>query len=322
MGTHPIFESDFDCLTEKMVVDQDRPRLTERDFDSMSRAELWQAYQKLESYLHDVDETEERMNKQLAEAAKRENVLVLRLSAREQELQDVAAVAVKYRQQQASAPTLRKTMLDPAINHLFLKMKTELKETKDKLESATSELAAWKFTPDSQTGKKLMARVRTLIQENQDLGNQLSSGNLAVLESKLQLQEKENSKLTKAQTTTDEFVLQLDEEVEAMQATIMSLKSKLEHSDKKVKELEDQLEGRSPGEKKEPKKEASDESSATTYYTPEQLSEYYDQLISAGYMTKEQAKEALDQAKSQMNEDGYVPVTFAKNPNEESKSEK
>jgi len=52
MGTHPIFESDFDCLTEKiMVVDQDRPRLTERDFDSMSRAELWQAYQKLERFV-------------------------------------------------------------------------------------------------------------------------------------------------------------------------------------------------------------------------------------------------------------------------------
>jgi len=144
--------------------DSDRPRLTERDFDNMSRMELWQAYQKLESYLHDVDETEERMNKQLAEAAKRENVLVLRLSAREQELQDVAAVAVKYRQQQASGATLRKTMLDPAINHLFLKMKTELKDTKEKLESAQSELNAWKFTPDSQTGKKLMARVRTLIQ--------------------------------------------------------------------------------------------------------------------------------------------------------------
>ena len=54
------------------------------------------------SYLHDVDETEERMNKQLAEAARRENVLVLRLSAREQELQDVAAVAVNYRKQQVS----------------------------------------------------------------------------------------------------------------------------------------------------------------------------------------------------------------------------
>merc|ERR1712106_36020 len=202
-------------------------------------------------------------------------------------------------------------------------MKTELKETKEKLESATSELAAWKFTPDSQTGKKLMARVRTLIQENQDLGNQLSSGNLAVLESKLQLQEKKNTELTKAQASTDEFIIQLDEEVEAMQATIMSLKAKLEQSDNKVKDLESQLEGRSPDEKKELKTEANDEASATTYYTPEQLSGYYDQLISAGYMTKEQAQTALDQAKSQINEDGLVPVTFAKNQKEDDmKSEK
>jgi chromosome segregation ATPase len=308
-----------------MVVDRDsdRPRLTERDFDSMSRAELWQAYQKLESYLHGVDETEERMNKQLAEAAKRENVLVLRLSAREQELQDVAAVAVKYRQQQASGATLRKTMLDPAINHLFSKMKTELKETKEKLDSAQSELSAWKFTPDSQTGKQLMNRVRTLIQENQELGKQLSSGNMSILESKLQMQEKKNQELTKAQADTDEFVLQLDEETEGLQANIMSLQSKLDKANSRIKELEGDLEGRTD-DKKEAKSENTDESSASAYYTPEQLSGYYDQLISAGYMTKEQAKEALDQAKSQINEDGLVPVTFAKNQKEDEtiKSEK
>jgi len=62
---------------------------------------------------------------------------------------------------------------------------------------------------------------------------------------------------------------------------------------------------------------------ASAYYTPEQLSGYYDQLISAGYMTKEQAQEALDQAKSQINEDGLVPVTFAKNQKDDDiKSEK
>jgi len=318
MGTHPIFESDFDCLTDsdrksEMDRDSDRPRLTERDFDNMSRMELWQAYQKLESYLHDVDETEERMNKQLAEAAKRENVLVLRLSAREQELQDVAAVAVKYRQQQASGATLRKTMLDPAINHLFLKMKTELKDTKEKLESAQSELNAWKFTPDSQTGKKLMARVRTLIQENQELGKQLSSGTVAMLESKLQLQEKKNAELTSAQADTDAFVLQLDEEVEGMQAKIMSLEAQLNKANQQIKELE----GKSTTDCKTEVKPDGNEASASAYYTPEQLSGYYDQLISAGYMTKEQAKEALDQAKSQINEDGLVPVTFAKNQKED-----
>ncbi len=47
---------------------------------------------------------------------------------------------------------------------MYQKMRTELKETKEKLDLAQSELAACKFTPDSQTGKKLMSRCRTLIQ--------------------------------------------------------------------------------------------------------------------------------------------------------------
>ena len=39
-------------------------------------------------------------------------------------------------------------MVDPAINLLFLKMKSELEQTKDKLEQAQNELSAWKFAPD------------------------------------------------------------------------------------------------------------------------------------------------------------------------------
>ena len=37
-------------------------------------------------------------------------------------------------------------------------------------EEAQNELAAWKFTPDSATGKRLMAKCRQLYQENEDLG--------------------------------------------------------------------------------------------------------------------------------------------------------
>ena len=96
-----------------------------------------------------------------------------------------------------------------------------------------------------------------------------------------------------------------------MQANIMSLQSKLDKANARVKELEGDLEGRTEC-KKEGKTETADESSgknsfysilhlyyfmiiASAYYTPEQLSGYYDQLISAGYMTKEQAQIALDQ---------------------------
>jgi len=145
------------------------------------------------------------------------------------------------------------------------------------------------------------------------LGKQLSSGTVAMLESKLQLQEKKNAELTSAQADTDAFVLQLDEEVEGMQAKIMSLEAQLNKANQQIKELE----GKSTADSKAEVKPEGTEASASAYYTPEQLSGYYDQLISAGYMTKEQAKEALDQAKSQINEDGLVPVTFAKNQKED-----
>lgn len=49
---------------------------------------------------------------------------------------------------QPSVTQLRSTMVDPAINLFFLKMKGELEQTKDKLEQAQNELNAWKFTPN------------------------------------------------------------------------------------------------------------------------------------------------------------------------------
>lgn len=38
--------------------------------------------------------------------------------------------------------------LDPAVNLVFQKMKSELHSTKEQLEQAQSDLSAWKFTPD------------------------------------------------------------------------------------------------------------------------------------------------------------------------------
>lgn len=45
-----------------------------------------------------------------------------------------------------------------------------------KAEEAQNELAAWKFTPDSATGKRLMAKCRQLYQENEDLGERHQTG--------------------------------------------------------------------------------------------------------------------------------------------------
>lgn len=142
--------------------------------------------------------------------------------------------------QQPSVAQLRSAMVDPAINLLFLKMKSELEQTKDKLEQAQNELSAWKFTPDSQTGKKLMAKCRMLIQENQELGRQLSQGRIAQLEAELALQKKYSEELKSSQDELNDFIIQLDEEVEGMQSTILVLQQQLKEMRQQLAQYQQQ----------------------------------------------------------------------------------
>ena len=53
------------------------------------------------------------------------------------------------KQAQTSEGTqLHRMLIDPAVNLVYERMKTQLKDYKDKLEHAQSDLSAWKFTPD------------------------------------------------------------------------------------------------------------------------------------------------------------------------------
>uniref|UniRef100_A0A8B9J7Z1 Pre-mRNA-splicing regulator WTAP n=1 Tax=Astyanax mexicanus TaxID=7994 RepID=A0A8B9J7Z1_ASTMX len=100
-----------------------------------------------------LKESEEKLKQQQQESARRENILVMRLATKEQEMQECTTQIQYLKQvQQPSAAQLRSSMVDPAINLFFLKMKAELEQTKDKLEQAQNELSAWKFTPDRPEG--------------------------------------------------------------------------------------------------------------------------------------------------------------------------
>lgn len=94
---------------------------------------------------------------------------------------------------------LRSALLDPAVNILFRKLKTEIQTTKARLEETQNELSAWKFTPDSNTGKRLMAKCRLLYQENEELGKMTSNGRLAKLEGDLALQKSYSEEVKKSQ---------------------------------------------------------------------------------------------------------------------------
>ena len=66
------------------------------------------------------------------------------------------------------------SLLDPAVNIIIQNLKKELEATKKKMQETQEELSAWKFTPDSVTGKRLMSKCRQLLQENEDLSQHFS----------------------------------------------------------------------------------------------------------------------------------------------------
>ena len=50
--------------------------------------------------------------------------------------------------QSPSTAQLHSMLMDPAVNLMFLKMKSELKDVKEKLAQAQTDLSAWKFSTD------------------------------------------------------------------------------------------------------------------------------------------------------------------------------
>ena len=50
--------------------------------------------------------------------------------------------------QSSESSQLHSMMVDPAVNLVFQRMKAKLRDYREKLEQAQSDLSAWKFTPD------------------------------------------------------------------------------------------------------------------------------------------------------------------------------
>lgn len=144
---------------------------------------------------------------------------------------------MKKQQSSSSLPgerVLQKALVDPAVNLVFDRMRKEVEEARSKVTEMQSELSAWKFTPDSTTGKRLMAKCRLLYQENEELGKMISSGKVAKLEGELALQKNFAEEIRKSQSEIDDFLIELDEDFEGMQTTIIGLQTQL-------KEVKDQL---------------------------------------------------------------------------------
>ncbi|KAJ8026921.1 Pre-mRNA-splicing regulator WTAP [Holothuria leucospilota] len=225
-----------------------RIRLSDDVLEHMRKEEFIQTWRQQEEYVEYLeartlqpvdDDFEEKLRQLQSDFTRKEKIQKLRLSTKEQEFQELAnKLAEISKGQSPGANQLRSSLLDPALNLLFQRMKKELEDKNNQLQQAQEDMTAWKFTSDSQTGKRLMARCRTLLQENQDLGKQVSSGKIANLEAELAVQKKYNEELKGSQDELYEMVVQLNEEGEGMQSTICALQQQLKEANTRLAKYE------------------------------------------------------------------------------------
>uniref|UniRef100_A0A804PFD7 FKBP12-interacting protein of 37 kDa n=1 Tax=Zea mays TaxID=4577 RepID=A0A804PFD7_MAIZE len=129
------------------------------------------------SYLSNLKSSEESLKEQLEKAKKREAAFIVTFAKREQEIAELKS-AVRDLKTQLRPPSMqtRRLLLDPAIHEEFTRLKNLVEEKEKKIKELQDNVAAVNFTPSSKLGKMLMAKCRTLQEENEEIGAMASEG--------------------------------------------------------------------------------------------------------------------------------------------------
>eukprot|EP00947_MAST-08B_sp_MAST-8B-sp1_P001110 g1110.t1 len=170
----------------------------------------------------------QRLEQELKEVKEREGLLVMRLSMKESEIHQLqSCVQDLYKTQGRAEGFLRKTLLDPAVNLEVQLLKNQLKDANEKVKTYQQELEAVKFDPKSNTGRKLVAKCRTLLLENEELGKQVSEGTIQQLRVERDLQKAEVVRLRKDLEEALLFNEDMDEERQALSVQVFKLQKQL-----------------------------------------------------------------------------------------------
>ncbi|OMO60009.1 hypothetical protein CCACVL1_24468 [Corchorus capsularis] len=135
----------------------------------------------------------------------------------------------------------RRLLLDPAIHEEFTRLKNLVEEKDKKVKELQENIAAVSFTPQSKIGKMLMAKCRTLQEENEEIGTQAEEGKIHELAMKLALQKSQNAELRSQFEALYNQMEGLTNDVERSNETVYILQEKLEERENEIKRLKLEL---------------------------------------------------------------------------------
>ncbi|KVH98194.1 FKBP12-interacting protein of 37 kDa [Cynara cardunculus var. scolymus] len=190
------------------------------------------------NYLQNLKSSEESVREQLEKAKKKEAAFIVTIAKREQEIADLKSAVRDLRSQlKPLSMQARRLLLDPAIHEEFMRLKNLVEEKDKKVKELQDNVAAVNFTPQSKMGKMLMAKCRTLQEENEEIGNQAKEGKIHELSMKLALQKSQNVELRNHFEGLCKHMEGLTNDVEKSNEMVLILEEKLEDKDSEIQRL-------------------------------------------------------------------------------------
>ncbi|KAL9243125.1 hypothetical protein vseg_017053 [Gypsophila vaccaria] len=206
------------------------------------------------NYAHTLRSSEKSLKEQLEKAKKKEAAFIVSFAKREQEVAELKAAIRELRAQlKPLSMQTRRFLLDPAIHEEFMRLKNLVEEKEKKVKELQDNINAVNFQPSSKMGKQLIARCKTLQEENEEIGNQASEGKVKELSMKLASQKSRNAELrnqleglckdakvvTSDAERSNEMVAILKQKLEEWNAEISRLKRELQRTNKVEQEIID-----------------------------------------------------------------------------------
>uniref|UniRef100_A0A7N0VFL3 FKBP12-interacting protein of 37 kDa n=1 Tax=Kalanchoe fedtschenkoi TaxID=63787 RepID=A0A7N0VFL3_KALFE len=191
------------------------------------------------NYLQTLRSSKESLNEQ---AKKKEAAFFVTFAKREQEIAELKS-ALRDLRAQLKPPSMqaRKLLLDPAIHEEFTRLKNLVEEKDKKVKELQDNSDALKFSPNSKMGKMLMAKCRTLTEENEEIGNLASEGKIHELTMILSLQKSQYANLRNQLEGLHKHIDALTNNTEKSNEMLLVLLESLEEKDAEIQRLKDRL---------------------------------------------------------------------------------
>ncbi|XP_050288551.1 FKBP12-interacting protein of 37 kDa-like isoform X1 [Quercus robur] len=120
-----------------------------------------------------------------------------------------------------------------------------VEEKEKELKEKQDTISALSFTPQSKMGKMLMAKCRTLQEENEEIGNLASEGKMHELAMQLALQKSQNAELRSQFEGLHKHMEGLTNDVERSNEMALILQEKLEEGDQAIERLKNEAQQKS-----------------------------------------------------------------------------